>query len=101
MTYQVIIFDSDGATPEQKAAAARRFREVLEAQLGDSDLVVPVYLAFRRIAAAYGESPDLLALSEAEREIWEQWSSAEGEAVAAAFGTHRYMGDAMYRIKVE
>jgi hypothetical protein len=40
------------------------------------------------------------ALTEAERAIFETWQAAETAAVAAAFGTHRYMGDADYEIKV-
>jgi hypothetical protein len=43
-------------------------------------------------------SPD--ALTDAERAVLEQWQAAEAAAVAATFGTHRYMGDAMYEISV-
>jgi hypothetical protein len=30
--------------------------------------------------------------------VFEQWHGAEAAALAAAFGTHRYMGDAMYEL---
>jgi len=98
MAYSLRIFDSDDATPEQRGQAEARFRRALEESLGDESLVLPVYAAYRRIAAAYGESPDMESLTDAERMIFEQWHAAELAALAAAFGTHRYMGDAMYEI---
>jgi hypothetical protein len=97
-SYSLRIFDSDDATPEQRRLAEARFRRALEQSLGDESLVLPVYTAFRRITAAYGESPDLEVLTDAERVVLEQWQAAEAAALAAAFGTHRYMGDAMYEI---
>ncbi|MEO7546948.1 MAG: hypothetical protein ABIT82_00870, partial [Ramlibacter sp.] len=57
--------------------------------------------AYLRIAATYGDAPDLEALTDAERAVFEQWQAAETAAVAAAFGPHRYMGDAMYEISVQ
>jgi hypothetical protein len=98
MSYSLRIFDSDDATPEQCRQAEARFRRALDESLGDESLVLPVYTAWRRITAAYGESPDLESLTDAERMICEQWQSAEAAALAAAFGTHRYMGDGMYEI---
>jgi len=97
MNYNVKLFDAD-ATGAQREQATRRFRGALEAQLGDASLVAPVYAAYLRIVGTYGESPDLEALTDAERAVFEQWQQAETAAVAAAFGTHRYMGDAMYEI---
>ena len=44
--------------------------------------------------------PIRTASRDAERAIFEQWQAAETAAVAAAFGPNRYMGDAMYEIKV-
>ncbi len=86
-------------TPEpQRRQAEQRFRRALESTLGDADLVLPVHAAYRRIVATYGESPDPDALTDAERAVFEQWQQAETAAVAAAFGTHRYMGDAMFEI---
>lgn len=98
MSYSLRIFDSDDATPEQHRQAEARFRRALEQSLGDESLVLPVYTAFRRITATYGDLPDLESLTDAERVVLEQWHAAESAALAAAFGTHRYMGDAMYEI---
>jgi hypothetical protein len=98
MGYSLRIYDSDDATPEQKRQAEQRFRKAIEQALGDESLVLPMYMAYRRIAAAYGEQPDLEALTDAERLVFEQWHSAGAAALAAAFGTHRYMGDAMYEL---
>lgn len=70
----------------------------LDEALGDAALVWPVYQAWLRIAAVYGHEPDLAALTDAEREVAEQWTAAESAALAAAFGSHRYMGDAQMEI---
>ena len=101
MTYSLKFYDADGVTDTQRREAEQRFRRVLEDTLGDASLVAPVYRAYQRIAATYGEQPDLEALTEAERAIFEQWQAAETAAVAAAFGSHRYMGDAMYEIGLQ
>ena len=98
MTYSIRIFEAEGVSPEQHREAQQRFRDALEQTLGDATLVVPVYTAYQRIVGIYGESPDLEALTEAERAIFEMWHAAQTAAVAAAFGTHRYMGDADYEI---
>jgi hypothetical protein len=98
VSYSLRIFDSDDATPQQRREAEQRFRKALAQSLGDDNLVLPLHRAYRRIVGAYGESPDLEALTDAERLVFEQWHAAECAALAAAFGTHRYMGDAMYEI---
>ncbi len=98
MAYFLTLYDADGASPAQHRLAEQRFRQALEQTLGDESLVAPVYTAYLRIVGSYGESPDPDSLSEAERQIFEQWQAAELAAVAAAFGPHRYMGDAMYEI---
>ena len=85
------------------ASAARPnsfFASVLEETLGDASLVAPVYAAYLRIIATYGETPAPDALTDAERSIFDQWQAAETAAVAAVFGPHRYMGDAMYEIRL-
>lgn len=97
-SYSLRIFDSDDATPEQRRQAEQRFREAIEQALGDESLVLPMHAAYRRIVAVYGEQPDLEALTDAERMVFEQWHGAESAALAAAFGPHRYMGDAMYEL---
>jgi len=98
MAYFLTLYDADGASEIQHREAEQRFRQALEQALGDENLVGPVYTAYLRIVGAYGEHPDLEALSDAERAIFEQWQAAETAAVAAAFGPNRYMGDAMYEI---
>lgn len=96
--YTLTLYDADGVSEGERREAGKRFRRALEDTLGDAALVAPVYRAYLRIAATYGEQPDLEALSDAERAIFEQWQAAEAAAVAAAFGPNRYMGDAMYEI---
>lgn len=100
MSYTLKLFDADDASEAQRVAAEQRFRRALEDTLGDASLVAPVYAAYLRIVAAYGEQPAPEVLSDAERAVFEQWQAAESAAVTAAFGPHRYMGDAMYEITV-
>ena len=99
MSYSLILYEPD-VTDSQRREAEQRFRDALEQTLGDAVLVAPVYRAYQRIVATYGETPDPDSLTDAERAIFEQWQAAETAAVAAAFGPNRYMGDAMYEIKV-
>ncbi len=98
MQYALKILDSDDASPVQRREAEARFRRALDDSLGDESMVLPVYRAYQRLVATYGENPDLELLSDAQREIFSQWQAAETAAVAAGFGTHRYMGDAMFEI---
>src|SRR5512140_1175456 len=100
MSYTVVIDEADVSDAERRAAE-QRFRDALEEAIGDASLVAPVYLAYQRIVHSYGEAPDPDSLSDAERAIFEQWQAAETAAVAAAFGPNRYMGDAMYEIRVD
>ena len=99
MSYALILYEPD-VSDAQRREAEQRFRDALEQTLGDAALVAPVYRAYQRIVATHGETPDPDSLSDAERAIFEQWQAAETAAVAAAFGPNRYMGDAMYEIKV-
>ncbi len=99
MTYSLMLYEAD-ATESQKREAELRFKKVLEAELGDAALVAPVYRAYLRIVATYGDSPPPDTLTDAEQAIFDQWVAAESAAVAAAFGPHRYMGDAMYEIRL-
>jgi non-ribosomal peptide synthetase component F len=98
--YTLRLFDSDDASDAERLLAEQRFCDVLEATLGDAALVAPVYSAYQRIVAVHGDSPSPGTLTDAEQSIFDQWQAAETAAVAAAFGTHRYMGDAMYEIRV-
>lgn len=99
MNYTVKLFDAEGESETRRRAAELRFRQALEESLGDASLVLPVYLAYQRIAAEHGEQPDVAALTDAEREIVEQWQSAETAAIMAVFGPLRGMGDGMYEIR--
>lgn len=99
MSYRLRFFDADGVTDLQRREVEQRFRRALEDTLGDESLVGPVYRAYQRIVAVYGETPDPELLSDAENAVFTQWQAAETAAVAAAFGSHRYMGDAMYEIE--
>lgn len=99
MNYTVKLYDAEGVSEAQQRAAQRRFKQVLEATLGDAALVLPVYQAYQRIAAAYGDPPNLEALTGPEREIAEQWQAAEGAAITAVYGPLRSMGDGDYELK--
>ena len=99
MTYSLILYEAD-VTDGERRAAEQRFRRALEETLGDASLVAPVYTAYLRIVGTYGDAPEPDSLTDAERAIFDQWQAAETAAVAAAFGPNRYMGDAMYEIRV-
>lgn len=101
MSYTLKLYAFEDASPQQLQAAEQRFREALEAALGDESLVAPVYAAYRRIVATYGETtPAEDALSSDELEIFSQWQAAESAALTAALGPNRYMGDAQFEIRV-
>lgn len=100
MTYSVVLYEADVSAAERRGAELR-FRRALEETLGDPDLVAPVYAAYLRIVGAYGDSPAPDTLTDAEQAVFDQWQAAESAAVAAAFGPNRYMGDAMYEIRIE
>jgi hypothetical protein len=96
--YTLKLYAFEDASPGQLQAAEQRFRQALDASLGDESLVAPVYAAYRRIVATYGETPAEDALSSGELEIYTQWQAAEAAALTAALGPHRYMGDAQFEI---
>ena len=100
MAYSLKLYDADSTDP-QRREAEQRFRSALEEALGDESLVLPVHNAYLRIVATYGDSPDPESLTDAEREIFNEWQAAESAALAATFGPNRYMGDAMYEIGPE
>ncbi|ABM37102.1 hypothetical protein [Polaromonas naphthalenivorans] len=99
MSYTVKLYAFEDASPAQLQAAEQRFRQALEAALGDESLVAPVHAAYRRIVAIYGETPADDVLSPEELEIFSQWQAAESAALTAALGPNRYMGDAQFEIR--
>lgn len=98
MTYTVKLFVTDDSPPVQREAAERRFRQALEASLGDADLVAPVYTAYLAIAAQYGDTPDPEALTVEERTVLEYWQLAEADALTAVFGLHRHLDEGGYEL---
>jgi hypothetical protein len=99
MTYRLKLHEAD-ASPQELRDAEQRFRQALDESLGDASLVAPMYTAYQRIVGVHGEEFDEEVLSEAERLVFNQWRTAELAAVTAAFGPNRYMGDAMYEIRL-
>ena len=98
MAYTVRIFHSEDVSSAERASAAQRCREALEASLGDASLVVPVYHAYLRLLALHGEHTRPWDLAPAEQLLAEQWEAAELAATQAAFGAERYMGDAHFEL---
>lgn len=98
MSYTLKLYAFEDASPQQLQAAEERFRQTLNASLGDASLVAPVHAAYRRMVAVHGEHPAQDTLSPEELEIFSQWQAAESAALAAALGPNRYMGDAQFEI---
>ena len=98
MSYTLRLFAFEDASPQQLQAAELRFKQALEATLGDASLVAPVYSAYRRIVSIYGEAPAPDMLTDAEQQVFDQWQAAESAALTAALGPNRYMGDAQFEI---
>ncbi len=99
MSYTLRLYASEDVSPEQLRAAEQRFKAALEESLGDASLVAPVYAAYTRLVATYGEEPAEDALSPEELEIFTQWQAAESAAMTAALGPNRYMGEAQFEIR--
>ena len=100
MSYTLRLQDFEEASLQDRRDAERRFRQALEAELGDPSMVAPVYTMYLRLLAAYGEAPAEGALTEAQLEVFNRWQAAESAAVTAAFGPNRYMGEARFEIVV-
>ncbi|CAN5503942.1 hypothetical protein BH10PSE16_BH10PSE16_40220 [soil metagenome] len=98
MSYRLTLYASEEVADHERQAAGQRFRQALDASLGDAGLVIPVYNAYRHIVAIYGDAPAPDTLSDAEQQVFDQWQVAESAAMTAAFGPHRYMGDAYFEI---
>jgi hypothetical protein len=99
VSYTLKLYAFDDVSREELQAAEQRFKAALDAALGDASLVAPVYAAYMKIVASYGETPAEEALSPSELEILSQWQAAEFAAVTAALGPNRYMGDAQFEIR--
>lgn len=100
MSYTLKLVSAEAVSDTDRAAAEKRYRQALEAALGDASLVAPVWAAVQRLYAAYGDSPDPAALTDAEREVLESWQAAEAAARTAAFGPNRYLEEAYFDIGV-
>jgi hypothetical protein len=100
MSYTLTLVTGEEGSDTERRAAEQRFRQALEAALGDASVVAPTYRAYQRIVASRGESPDVTALTDAEREVVEQWQAAESAATVAAFGPHRYLEEGRFEIGV-
>lgn len=89
---------AEGASAQQVREAIGRYVSALEEALGGPDMLAPVYAAYVRLRTVYGETPDLAALTDAERMIYEQWQGAETQALVAALGPHRYLEEPLFEI---
>jgi hypothetical protein len=98
MSYTLRLYAFEDASPEQLRAAEQRFRKALDETLGDASLVAPVYAAYSRLVAIYGESPAEDVMSAEEELVFKQWQAAELAAMTAALGPDRYMGEAQFEI---
>lgn len=99
MPYLLKIFTADEVTDAQRDLAVKRFRAALEHALGDESLVLPCYQAYLKLFQQYSGHPRPWPISSAELILAEQWEAAELAATQAAFGVHRYLGDADFEIR--
>jgi hypothetical protein len=98
MPYLLNIFTADEVSNSQRDLAVKRFRTALEETLGDERLVLPCYKAYLKLFQLYSEHPRPWPITPAEQILAEQWEAAELAATQAAFGQHRYLGDADFEI---
>lgn len=101
MSYLLKLNSPDDLTLAQVKAAEKIYRRHLDEQIGDSNLVWPVYQAYLRIVTTYGEQPDTDLLSEQEKTILETWQQAEHIAITHTFGENRYMGESRFEIEAK
>lgn len=99
MSYTLKLYAFEDVSDQERQAAEQRFRKALDTTLGDACLVLPVYRAYRRIVATYGDAPAPDTLTDEEQQVFDQWQAAETAAVTAAFGPNRYMGEAHFEIQ--
>ena len=98
MPYLLKIFTADEVSNTQRDLAVKRFCTALEETLGDERLVLPCYKAYLKLFQLYSEHPRSWPITPAEQILVEQWEAAELAATQAAFGEHRYLGDADFEI---
>ena len=98
MTYLLKIFSAENVTAAERELAVHRFRAVLDNALGDAALVLPCYLAYRKLFLQYADHPRPWPVSSSELLLAAQWEAAELAATQAAFGVNRYLGDAEFEI---
>ena len=98
MAYSLKIFSADDVSDHQRGLAEGRFRAALEETLGDAYLVWPCYQVYQKLFQQYGDHPRPWPITPAEQTLAEQWEAAELAATQAAFGIHRYLGDADFDI---
>ena len=99
MSYTLKLYAFEDVSDQERQAAEQRFRKALDTALGDACLVLPIYRAYQRIVATYGDAPAPDTLTEAEQQVFNQWQAADTAAVTAAFGPNRYMGEAHFEIQ--
>ncbi len=98
MGYTLKIFAPEDVTQAERQNAEKRFRAALENSLGDESLVLPVYQTYLRLLQTHGDNPRPWPITPAEQLLADQWEAAELAATQAAFGVHRYMGDAHFEL---
>ena len=98
MGYTLKIFSPDDVSEDQRQQAEKRFRAALENSIGDASLVLPVYQAYLCLLQTHGDSARPWPITPAEQLLTDQWEAAELAATHAAFGLHRYMGDAHFEL---
>ena len=98
MPYQLKIFSAGDVTTAERELAVHRFRAALEDALGDASLVWPCYHTYQKLFELHGDQPRPWSVTPAEKLLSEQWEAAELAATHAAFGIHRYLGDADFEI---
>jgi len=99
MPYLLKIFTADEVTDVQRELAVQRFRKGLEGALGDERLVLPCYLAYLTLSRQFSDHARPWPISAAEQTLAALWEAAELAATRAAFGEHRYLGDADFEIQ--
>jgi hypothetical protein len=98
MSYTLTLVCPEESSEAERRGAEQRYRRALEQALGDASFVLPTWRAWLGIVARHGDTPDLSALSDAEREVAELWQAAESAAITAAFGPNRYLDEARFDI---